>query len=49
MIIGREKDTRVSDKVINTQPDTIIYSKTDVQDQPNNKAIKKPMMQQTLF
>jgi len=25
MIIGREKDTRVSDKVINTQPDTIIY------------------------
>jgi len=28
MIIGREKDTMVSDYVINTQSDTIIHSKT---------------------
>jgi len=28
MIMGREKDTRVSDKITNTQSDTINYSKT---------------------
>jgi len=28
MIMGHEKDTRVSDKVTNTQPYTITYSKT---------------------
>jgi len=47
-----EKDIRVSDKLTNTQPDTITYSKTQIdiqEDQPNKEAIKKPMIQQTLF
>jgi len=45
------RDTRVSDKVTNTQPDTITYSKTtDIQeDQSNKGTTKKPMIQQTLF
>jgi len=32
IIMGREKDTKVSDKVTNTQPDTITHSKiqTDI-------------------
>jgi len=44
MIVGCEKNKRLSDKVTNTQPDTITYSKTqtDIQeDQPNKRAIKK--------
>jgi len=50
--MGHEKDTRVSDKVTNTQPYTITYSKTltDIQeDQPNKGATKKSMIQQTLL
>jgi len=52
MIMGHEKDTRVSDNVTNIQPDTITYSKTltDIQeDQPNKEATEKPMIQQTLL
>jgi len=52
MIEGYEKDTRISDKVTNTQPDTITYSKTltDIQeDQSNKGATKKSMIQQTLL
>jgi len=48
--MGREKDTRISEKASNTQPDTITYSKTNRHIRRSNKgAFKKPMIQQTLF
>jgi len=48
-LIGREKDTRISDKVTNSQSDTIrsllFITQTDIQvDQPNKKAIKKSIL-----
>jgi len=46
----RQKDT-MSDYVTNTQSDTIILSKTQIniqEDQPNKRAPKKPMIQRTL-
>jgi len=52
MIMEREKDTMVSDNIINTQPDTITYSKiqTDIEeDQSNKGALKKSMIQQILL
>jgi len=52
MIIGCEKNKRLSDKVTNTQPDTITYSKTqtDIQeDQPNKRAIKKTQYNKHYF
>jgi len=43
MIMEREKDTMISDNIINAQPHNITYSKTqtDIQeDQPNKRVLK---------